>query len=269
MPIKPLIMGVLNVTPDSFSDGGKYFRRDAALARAESLVRDGADILDVGGESTRPGAETVIPEEEAERVLPVIEAVRKNLDIRISIDTRRAMVAGEAIRLGATLINDVSAGSDPEMVGCLKAPGTEIILMHMRGEPKTMQRSPAYPDGVVTEVGSFLGSQVDVFVRAGVERSRIWVDPGIGFGKTLEHNLTLLRHLDRLADIGGRLVVGTSRKSFLAALDRSLASIEDREVGTVATNLWALERGASVFRVHEVTPLKRAMRAWEAVASAE
>ena len=265
---KPLIMGVLNVTPDSFSDGGKYLARDAALRRAEVLMREGADIVDVGGESTRPGAEPVVPTEELDRVIRVVEAIRKNLDVRISIDTRRAVVAREALACGATLVNDVSAGSDPEMLPCLSSSHADVILMHMQGDPQTMQKSPEYPRGVVLEVISFLEERTRLFESAGVDRGRIRVDPGVGFGKTLGHNLALLRHLDKLSGVGSRVVIGTSRKSFLAALDTSLSSFEDREAGTLATNLWAFERGASVFRVHEVASLKRALRAWEAVAHA-
>jgi dihydropteroate synthase len=259
-------MGVVNVTPDSFSDGGSFLDADAAISHARRLVSEGADILDVGGESTRPGAEPVSADEELRRVLPVLEGIAAaGVDARVSIDTSKASVARAAIETGAGIVNDVSAlRADPAMVELLAGSGTECCLMHMLGEPRTMQSDPRYAD-VVDEVKSFLEERLGFAVRAGVREERIMLDPGIGFGKTIAHNLTLLERLGELRTLGRPLVVGTSRKSFIgriladAAGEAAPVAPARRLPGTIATNVLALERGASVFRVHDVAPVRDAL----------
>lgn len=264
----PLIMGILNVTPDSFSDGGRYFDSDRALCHAVEMVQEGADIIDVGGESTRPRSVGVSVEEELERTVPVIQRICRELQVRVSIDTSKAEVAAEAIRAGATLVNDVTAGQDVRMAMVVAESNVDVILMHMQGTPLTMQGSPQYPKGVVTEVREYLEERVRAFHECGVGRDRVWVDPGIGFGKTVDHNLELLKHLDEFLKLGRRVVIGTSRKSFLSAiLGGGNLPMELREAGTLASNLWARLKGASVFRVHEVGPVKRALQTWEAISA--
>jgi dihydropteroate synthase len=244
------IMGVLNVTPDSFSDGGEWFERDAALARARVLVEEGARILDVGGESTRPGAEPVAADEERRRVLGVIEGMA-GLGVQISIDTSKVAVAASALAAGATYVNDVTAfRAEPEMAGLVADAGCDCCLMHMLGEPRTMQRDPRYDD-VVADVTAFLEERVAFAVREGVAEDRINVDPGIGFGKTIKHNLALLRRLDEIVAIGRPVVIGTSRKSFLGTIT-GREDPHERVAATVATSVMAFERGAAVFRVHDV-----------------
>ncbi len=247
----PLIMGVVNVTPDSFSDGGLFLDADAAVEHGLHLAGEGAAILDVGGESTRPGAEPVSVDEELARVVPVIEQLAEEGEARVSIDTTKLEVARSALAAGATLVNDVSAlRFDPGMAGLLAETGAGCCLMHMLGEPRTMQEDPRYDD-VVSDVKAFLEERLAFAVSEGVDEDRVWLDPGIGFGKTVEHNLELLRRLDEIVAIGRPVVVGTSRKSFLGKLagGRDEAG---RLPGTIATNVLALERGASVFRVHDV-----------------
>ena len=247
----PLIMGVVNVTPDSFSDGGLFLDADAAVEHGLRLVGEGADILDVGGESTRPGAEPVSEDEERRRVLPVIERLARDGGARISIDTTKLAVARAALGAGATLVNDVSAFRfDPGMAALVAETGAGCCLMHMLGEPRTMQEDPRYDD-VVSDVKAFLEERLEFAVSEGVDEERVWLDPGIGFGKTVEHNLELLRRLDEIVAIGRPVVVGTSRKSFLGKLAGGRDEGE-RLPGTIATNVLALERGASVFRVHDV-----------------
>jgi dihydropteroate synthase len=247
----PLIMGVVNVTPDSFSDGGLFLDADAAVEHGLRLVDEGADILDVGGESTRPGAEPVSEEEERERVLPVVERLAQDAGARLSIDTTKLAVARAALDAGATLVNDVSAFRfDPGMAALVAETGAGCCLMHMLGEPRTMQEDPRYDD-VVSDVKAFLEERLAFAVSEGIDEERVWLDPGIGFGKTVEHNLELLRRLDEIVAIGRPVVVGTSRKSFLGKLAGGRAQGE-RLPGTIATNVLALERGASVFRVHDV-----------------
>jgi dihydropteroate synthase len=259
-------MGIVNVTPDSFSDGGSYLDAGAAVAHAQRLVREGADIVDVGGESTRPGAEPVSAQEELRRVLPVVEGIAA-LDWRpqISIDTSKASVASAALDAGASLVNDVSAlRADPDMAAVVASAGAECCLMHMLGEPRTMQRDPRYSD-VVDEVMAFLSERLEHAVREGVSEELIMLDPGIGFGKTVAHNLELLDRLDELTALGRPLVVGTSRKSFLARVvarpegSASPDGLAERLPGTIATNVLALERGARVFRVHDVAPVRDAL----------
>jgi dihydropteroate synthase len=247
----PLIMGVVNVTPDSFSDGGLFLDADAAVEHGLRLVAEGAHILDIGGESTRPGADPVGEDEELRRVVPVIERLAQDGDARLSIDTTKVAVARAALEVGASLVNDVSAlRFDPGMAGLVAESGARCCLMHMLGEPRTMQEDPRYDD-VVSDVKAFLEERLAFAVAEGIEEERVWLDPGIGFGKTVEHNLELLRRLDEIVAIGRPVVVGTSRKSFLGKLAGGRDEGE-RLPGTIATNVLALERGASVFRVHDV-----------------
>jgi len=250
-------MGIVNVTPDSFSDGGLYFEHDAAIEHGRRLAAEGAAILDVGGESTRPGAEAVPEAEELRRVVPVIEGLAGS-GARVSIDTTKSAVAGAALEAGATIVNDVSAFRfDPAMASLVAERAAGCVLMHMLGEPRTMQADPRYGD-VVSEVKAFLEQRLAFAVAEGVEEERVSLDPGIGFGKTVEHNLELLRRLDEIVAIGRPVVVGTSRKSFLGRLTGGRPESE-RLAGTIATNVLALERGASVFRVHDVAPLRDAL----------
>ncbi|MDQ6777996.1 MAG: dihydropteroate synthase [Actinomycetota bacterium] len=253
------IMGVVNVTPDSFSDGGLYLDPAAAVEHAIELANEGAAILDVGGESTRPGAEPVSAEEELRRVLPVIEGlVAAGVRAQISIDTSKAAVAAAALNAGATLVNDVTAfRSDPGIASLVAASGADCCLMHMLGEPRTMQREPRYED-VVSEVKAFLEQRMASAISAGVADERILLDPGIGFGKTGANNLELLSRLDEIVALGRPVVVGTSRKSFLGRLAGGRAT-DERLAGTIATNVMAYERGASVFRVHDVRPVHDAL----------
>jgi dihydropteroate synthase len=255
-PVAPfLVMGVVNVTPDSFSDGGRYLDARAAVAHGRLLAGEGADLLDVGGESTRPGAAPVGAEEEAARVVPVVEALAPHT--RVSVDTTKASVARAALAAGATYVNDVSAlRFDPELAGVVADAGVDCCLMHMRGEPRTMQDDPRYED-VVSDVKAHLEERIAFAVSAGIAEERVHVDPGIGFGKTGAHNLELLRRLDEIVALGFPVVVGTSRKSFLGRLTGR--DVDDRLPGTIATNVLALERGASIFRVHDVAPVRDAL----------
>ena len=249
------IMGVVNVTPDSFSDGGQLASDEAAIAHARRLVEEGAAIVDVGGESTRPGADPVPAPEERERVVGVVAGVAAlGLGARISVDTMKRSVAEAAADAGATYVNDVTAfRHDPEMAGLVADRGLECCLMHMLGEPRTMQRDPRYED-VVSEVKAFLEERLAAAVAAGVAEERVQLDPGIGFGKTLAHNLELLRRLDEIAAIGRPVVLGTSRKSFLGRITGR--EVGERVAGTVATCVLGLERGARVFRVHDVAAVR-------------
>jgi dihydropteroate synthase len=249
------LMGVVNVTPDSFSDGGAFDDPAAAIAHGRRLAAEGAAILDIGGESTRPGADPVPVEEELRRVIPVVEGLA---GARISIDTMKLAVAKAAVDAGATYVNDVTAfRNDPDLAGFVADRGLDCCLMHMLGEPRTMQADPRYDD-VVDDVKAFLSERMDFAIRAGVAEQRIQLDPGIGFGKTLEHNLELLRRLDELTELGRPLVVGTSRKSFLGKLTGR--DVTERVPGTIATCVLALERGASVFRVHDVAEVADALK---------
>jgi len=251
-------MGVVNVTPDSFSDGGLYLDPAAAVAHGLALADEGADILDVGGESTRPGAEPVTADAELRRVLPVIEGLAAaRTGSQLSIDTSKLAVAEAAVAAGATYVNDVTAfRADPNLAGLVADRGLDCCLMHMRGEPRTMQADVAYDD-VVADVKAFLEQRLRAAVAAGVSEERIMLDPGIGFGKTLEHNLELLRRLDELAALGRPIVIGTSRKSFLGRITGR--EVDERLAATIPTNVLALERGASVFRVHDVAPIADAL----------
>jgi len=250
-------MGILNVTPDSFADGGEWFAYDEAVEHARALVRDGAAIIDVGGESTRPGAGPVPVDEELRRVVPVVGALRDS-GAQISVDTMKLTVAEAAVDAGATYVNDVTAFRHaPEMAGFVADRGCDCCLMHMLGEPRTMQDDPRYDD-VVDDVRAFLEQRAEFAVGEGVREERIMVDPGIGFGKTLDHNLELLRRLEEIAALGFPVVIGTSRKSFLGRLT-GREDPHERVAATLATNVMALERGAAVFRVHDVAPTRDAL----------
>ncbi|MGA8726081.1 MAG: dihydropteroate synthase [Acidimicrobiales bacterium] len=250
---RPLVMGVLNVTPDSFSDGGEWFETERAIMRGHEMIAEGADVVDVGGESTRPGAAPVALEEELRRVVPVVEALAE--EVRVSVDTTKEEVADAAVRAGATLVNDVSATLWPVAA----SHGVGWVAMHRRGTPETMQEDPRYDD-VVVEVATALAERAATAAAAGVEE--VWIDPGIGFGKTLDHNLSLLASLDVLVSLGYPVVVGTSRKSFLGALDRrpdgAPAPVGERLAGSVATATWAMLQGAQMVRVHDVAPTVQA-----------
>ena len=250
-------MGVVNVTPDSFSDGGEWLDPGAAVTHGRDLVAQGAAILDIGGESTRPGAQPVTDAEELRRVVPVLEGLA-GVGARLSIDTSRAVVAAAAIDAGATLVNDVTAlRGDPAMAALVAEHGCDVCLMHMLGEPRTMQRDPRYDD-VVDDVKAFLTERLQFAVQRGIDEDRVLLDPGIGFGKTIDHNLALLQRLDEIVALGPPVAIGTSRKSFLGRIAGD-AGGPRRLAGTIATNVLALERGASVFRVHEVTPTREAL----------
>jgi dihydropteroate synthase len=253
------IMGVVNVTPDSFSDGGRYLDAATAVAHGLQLEAEGATILDVGGESTRPGAAPVPEAQELRRVMPVIEGlIAAGSRAQISIDTSKSGVAVRALEAGAGLVNDVTAlRGDPKMAGVIADAGADCCLMHMLGEPRTMQHEPRYDD-VVNDIKAFLEERAAFAVRAGIALERILLDPGIGFGKTVEHNLELLRRLDELVALGRPVVIGTSRKSFLGRLT-GREDPDDRVAATVATNVLAYERGARVFRVHDVAPVRDAL----------
>ena len=254
----PVVMGIVNVTPDSFSDGALFLEPDAAVEHGRALAEEGAAILDIGGESTRPGAEPVSEDEELRRVLPVVERLA-GLEQRISIDTTKVRVAGAALEGGATIVNDISAFRfDPGLAGLVADRGAHCLLMHMLGEPRTMQEDPRYDD-VVSEVKAFLEERLAFATAEGVPEEHVWLDPGIGFGKTVAHNLELLRRLDEIVAIGRPVVIGTSRKSFLGKLAGGRPEGE-RLPGTIATNVIALERGASIFRVHDVAPVVDALK---------
>src|SRR4051812_23117600 len=252
------LMGVVNVTPDSFSDGGLFLDAEAAVEHGRRLLGEGADILDVGGESTRPGADPVDEGEELRRILPVVERLAAE-GARVSIDTAKAAVARAALDAGAEIVNDVTAfRASPDMAGLVADRGAGCVLMHMLGEPRTMQEDPRYDD-VVSDVRAFLEERLAFALEEGVPEERVWLDPGIGFGKTIDHNLELIRRLDEIAAIGRPVVIGTSRKSFIGRLTGQERAA-DRVEGTLATNVLALERGATVFRVHDVAPTVAALR---------
>jgi dihydropteroate synthase len=258
----PKLMGVVNVTPDSFSDGGLYFEAGAAIAHGEELARAGAAILDVGGESTRPGAEPVGAEEELRRVGPVIAGLAGG-GATISVDTSKRVVAEAALDAGAEIVNDVTAlRGDPGMAALCAERGATVILMHMRGEPATMQDEPVYED-VVEEVRAFLAERLEAAVEAGIAQERVWLDPGIGFGKTAAHNLELLGRLHELTELGRPLVVSPSRKSFIGSIDGS--AVHERLGGTIASSVLAAAAGAEVLRVHDVAEMAQALRVATAV----
>jgi dihydropteroate synthase len=262
---RTLVMGIVNVTPDSFSDGGMYEDAGAAVKHGLRLLEEGADVLDVGGESTRPGSDPVSEDEERARVVPVVERLRREApEAILSVDTRRAAVAHDAIAAGADVVNDIGAGIDPDMFGVVASAGAGMVLMHMQGEPKTMQVAPHYDD-VVAEVRGSLAERLEAAVAAGVGRDRLCVDPGIGFGKNLEHNLALLRSVGSLRELGVPVLAGVSRKRFIGELSGS-DDPADRLEGSVAAAVWCASRGVEVVRVHDVGPTVRALRVVDAIA---
>ncbi len=261
-------MGVVNVTPDSFSDGGRFLDPQAAVAHALRLAEEGADMLDIGGESTRPGAAPVPLEEELCRVIPVIEHLAGKTRAAISIDTRKPDVVRAAVKAGASIWNDVSALTyAKDSVEIAAALGCDIVLMHAQGDPRTMQDNPVYED-VVAEVTAFLGARIEACVAAGIARDRLIVDPGIGFGKTLEHNLALLANLDRLSSLDCPILLGASRKRFIAALDRD-GPAANRLGGSLAVLLAGWRRGAAIFRVHDVAETRQALKIAGAIENAQ
>jgi dihydropteroate synthase len=261
---RTIVMGVLNVTPDSFSDGGRFLAVEAAAGHAAQMAADGADIIDVGGESTRPGSAPVPAQEEIERVVPVITRLRHELpDVAISVDTRKALVAAAALDAGAAIVNDVSAGGDPKMFGLVRDREAAIVLMHMKGEPRTMQEAPGYAD-VVGEVHEHLRGRIEAAERSGIDAERIAIDPGIGFGKDLGHNLELIRRIGALLDLDRPVLVGPSRKRFIGTI---LDLPEDRRVeGTIGAVVWAVAHGTHIVRVHDVGEVVRALRVVDAIA---
>lgn len=263
---RTLIMGVLNVTPDSFSDGGLFFDKNHAVAHGESMAAAGADIIDVGGESTRPFSDPVSVEEEIRRVVPVIEALAQHLSVPISIDTCKSEVAKQAIAFGASMVNDIGAiRLDPAMAEVVAETGVPIALMHMKGTPKDMQVDPHYED-VLEEVRFFLAKAIDDATKAGIDRNQIIVDPGIGFGKTVNHNLLLIKHLATFHSLETPILIGTSRKSFIAKLLGD--QMENREVGTQATVAAAALQGVHIVRVHDVERTKHTLKMIEAINNA-
>jgi len=260
-PGRVLVMGVLNVTPDSFSDGGRFLSRERALAEARKHLADGADILDIGGESSRPGAEPVGVEEELDRVLPVIRALTEETDTPISIDTVKPEVAAECLRAGARIVNDISGLSAPGMAERCAEAGASVVVMHMRGTPRTMQSDTRY-NNVVVEIRDYLAERIEAAEAAGI--NEIAVDPGIGFGKTAEQNFELVRRLREFQSLGRPLLVGPSRKSFLGSLESKLPA-DQRLEGTIAACVASVLHGAAIVRVHDVGPVKRALEATEAI----
>jgi len=260
---RTLVMGVLNVTPDSFSDGGLYLERERAVAHGLELAEAGADIIDIGGESSRPGADPVPVEEELQRVLPVIEGIRKESDIMISIDTYKAQVAEAALAAGAGMVNDISAlRFDEKMSDVLVKYDVPIVLMHMQGAPRTMQENPQYDD-VVSEIIKFLQERIAAAVTAGISKRRLIIDPGIGFGKLLQHNLEILRRLDEFKALERPLLIGPSRKSFIGQLTG--AAVEERLPGTIASIVLGIAKGAEIVRVHDVQAARQAVQVADAI----
>lgn len=260
----PVLVGILNVTPDSFSDGGDFFGVERAVAQAEEMLDDGAHVIDLGGESTRPGSDPVSPDEELRRVIPVIRGIlAARPEAVISIDTYRASTAEAALDARASIVNDITALGDPGMVRLVSERGAPVVLMHMLGEPKSMQQDPHYED-VVREVRDFLAGRAERAVAAGVAEENVILDPGIGFGKTLRHNLELLNNLDAFVQLGYPVLIGASRKSFLGKITGSDGA-KDRLFGTVATSIMAYERGARLFRVHDVRANRQALEVAAAI----
>jgi dihydropteroate synthase len=256
-------MGIVNVTPDSFSDGGRFQTVETALAQGYRLSDEGADVIDIGGESSRPGSEPVPLSEELQRILPVIEGLAASGRVPLSVDTTKADVARQVLNAGASIINDVTAlGEGPEMARVVADAGAGLVLMHMQGVPRTMQQNPSYTD-VVTEVYDFLAKRVELAEEYGISRERIAVDPGIGFGKTFHHNRELLRNLQRFADLGCAILVGTSRKRFLGTLTGR--AVDERAVASAVSALAAATQGANVVRVHDVAATADAIKVWTAL----
>jgi dihydropteroate synthase len=255
-------MGIVNVTPDSFSDGGRFFDPEMAVSRGIEVVREGADFIDVGGESTRPGSDPVSIEDERERVVPVIKRLAAEVNVPISVDTRKHEVAQAALDAGASIVNDVTAGHDPEMFRLVRDSGAGMVLMHMKGEPKTMQQSPHYDD-VVREVHDYLDARVQAAVEAGVSGEHLCVDPGLGFGKTTDHSLLLMKETDALLDLGRPVLVGPSRKSFIG--DALGTEVGERLEGSAAAVAYMVAKGAHIVRVHDVKEMTRVVRVVDAI----
>ncbi|MGD0487089.1 MAG: dihydropteroate synthase [Syntrophorhabdales bacterium] len=261
---KLLVMGILNVTPDSFYDHGAFFSRDRALDHALRMIDEGADIIDVGGESTRPFSEPTPRAEELARILPVIEAVRKHSDVPLSVDTYKAVVARAAIAAGADIINDISSLSfDPDMADVVAGSGVPVVLMHIKGTPRDMQKDPTYKD-VVGEIREFFVERIAFAKSAGIDEENIVIDPGIGFGKQLQHNLTIIKELGRLKELGQPLLIGTSMKSFIGRIMGTTA-LEDRAEGTLASVAMSVWNGADIVRVHDVARTRRVITFMEAL----
>ncbi len=266
----PLLMGILNVTPDSFSDGGQHFAVEDAVRRGEQMAEDGADWIDVGGESTRPGADPVSAEDEKGRVLPVIEALVK-AGLKVSVDTMKPEVAQAALDAGAQMVNDVNALRAPGMLEVCAEARCEVCLMHMQGEPRTMQANPTYSN-VVQDIRAFLLERASVCEMAGIPRQRIWIDPGIGFGKNIQHNLSLLKHVGAFVQSGYPVLVGLSRKSFigrLAGTPENPAPIEDRLAGTLAAQNWCAQEGVQMLRVHDVRAARLSLEMAASISNAD
>jgi dihydropteroate synthase len=262
---RPLVMGVLNVTPDSFSDGGQFIALDDAVAHALTMVSEGADIIDIGGESTRPGAEPVIEAEEIRRVVPVIEKLRQRTDIPISIDSYKAATARAALAAGADLINDVSAlRFDPKMAGLVASQQVPVVLMHMLGTPRDMQQQPHY-ENCVEEIAQFFDERIEFGIKCGINKSRMILDPGIGFGKLLQDNLAILFGLRRFKSFSLPLMIGVSRKSFIGKIDPSQAAVEQRLGGSLAAAVVAVINGADIVRVHDVAQTVQALEVLQAI----
>lgn len=266
---RPVVMGIVNVTPDSFSDGGQFHRAAAAIAAAREMASQGADVIDVGGESTRPGSDAVGIQEELDRVMPVLEALVADggIDVPVSIDTRKARVAAEALRIGCHMVNDVSAAADPDMIDLLRGHETiPVVIMHMLGDPKTMQQKPEYDD-VVGEVSAFLGGRAAALERDGIARERIVVDPGIGFGKRFRDNLDILNRIDAFHSLGYPLLVGASRKTFLGELLD--APPQQRLFGSLAVAARCYAAGVEMIRVHDVRETVQLLRVLDAIEAPE
>lgn len=264
------IMGILNVTPDSFSDGGKYFSLDHAIEHGLRMVEDGADIIDIGGESTRPSAEEVSLEEELHRVIPVIKELRKRISIPISIDTYKSAVAKQSLDNGANIVNDISGLQfDPEMLELVVEYNCPVIIMHIQGTPQNMQSNPQYND-VVKDIYQFFQDRIIVVTNAGVKKDNIYLDPGIGFGKTVDHNLEIIRRINEFCSLGYPVVMGTSLKSFIGKIlgsENEPLPVEVRKEGSITTYIWSAIKGIKILRVHEVGPAKRALKILEAIKS--
>lgn len=266
-PERTLIMGIVNVTPDSFSDGGRFLDRDRAVEHALRLVDEGADIIDIGGESTRPGAQPVPLEEELRRVIPVVKELRRLSDVPISVDTYKAEVARQALEAGANIVNDISAlRFDPQMARVVAEHDAYVVLMHMQGTPQTMQDNPHYDD-VIQDILAFLKERIEVAIDAGIKREKIIIDPGIGFGKLLEHNLEILRRLGELRALGRPILIGPSRKSFIGQLTG--LPVDQRLEGTIASVVVGVLHGAQIVRVHDVAPVRRALQIVDAIKRGE
>ena len=265
-PDRVLILGILNITPDSFSDGGLYLNPKKAFDKAIKLLNDGCDIIDIGGESSRPGSTPISSQEEIDRIIPVIEKIKNEVKCLISVDTYKADVASEAIKYGANIINDITGLSyDPDMIELVVKNNTPVILMHMQNNPKNMQKNPFYHN-VIDEISTFFSNQIRKLDKKGFPQHRIILDPGIGFGKTLEHNLKILKNIDIICNLGFHTLIGTSRKSFIG--DILNCPPEKRLEGTISSNLFAITQGVKIIRVHDVLEMRRALTIFEKILKA-